>query len=98
MAQLIWSPRSLQDLELIFEYIQQDSPDHAHSFVRKLIEETTRVTEFPFSGRKVPEFKEPNIREKLYKSYRIIYRIKEVQIEVVTIVHQSRRLGTTIGT
>ncbi|TVX96241.1 hypothetical protein FPZ45_21265 [Cohnella terricola] len=32
------------------------------------------------------------IREKLYKSYRIIYRIQTEQIEVVTFLHQSRRL------
>ncbi len=97
MAQLIWAPKALQDLELIFEYIQLDSPDNARSFIRQLIEEAAQITEFPLAGRKVTEYKDKKVREKLYRNYRIIYRIREVHIEIVTIVHQSRRIGSTIG-
>jgi toxin ParE1/3/4 len=93
MVKLIWSPRSLKDLEIIFDYIKPDSLENARNFIEQLIEVTLTVTEFPFAGRVVPEFKESRYREKLYKNYRIIYRVDMELIEVVTILHQSRRLN-----
>lgn len=92
MAKLSWSPRSLSDLELIYKYIKLDSEENASNFIKQLITSTIDITEFPFSGRTVPEFKENRIREKLYKNYRIIYRISRDEVEVVTVLHQSRRL------
>lgn len=50
------------------------------------------MAEFPYAGRRVPEFKDSRYREKLFKNYRIIYRIEIDLIEVVTILHQSKRL------
>lgn len=37
MAQLIWSPRSLIDLEIIREYVQQDSEENARKFIQEII-------------------------------------------------------------
>ncbi|MCD9024953.1 type II toxin-antitoxin system RelE/ParE family toxin [Cohnella silvisoli] len=92
MAELIWSPRSLKDLEIIYEYIKQDSVEAASEFVNELIFEAIGITNFPYKGRSVPELKKDQIREKIYKSYRIVYRITNANIELVTFLHQSRRL------
>ena len=92
MAKLTWSPRSLSDLEIIYEYIKHDSEENASNFIKQLITSTIDITEFPFAGRTVPEFKENRIREKSHKSYRIIYRISTDEVEVLTVLHQSRRL------
>lgn len=40
MAKLIWSPRSLNDLEVIFNYIKPDSIDNASNFIKQIIEMT----------------------------------------------------------
>lgn len=50
------------------------------------------MSEFPYAGRAVPEFNNSRYREKIYKNYRIIYRIETDIIEIVTILHQSKRL------
>ncbi|MDU2242708.1 MAG: type II toxin-antitoxin system RelE/ParE family toxin [Paenibacillus sp.] len=92
MAKLTWSPRSLNDLEILHEYIKQDSEENAGDFIRQLITATVDITKFPLAGRKVPEYKEHRIREKLYKNYRIIYRINTDGIAVLTVLHQTRRL------
>ncbi|HEY2495272.1 MAG TPA: type II toxin-antitoxin system RelE/ParE family toxin [Paenibacillus sp.] len=92
MDELIWSPRSLRDLEIIYEYIKQDSIEVASLFVNELILEIKGITDFPYKGRSVPELKNDQIREKIYKSYRIVYRITNTNIEIVTFLHQSRRL------
>jgi toxin ParE1/3/4 len=92
MVELIWSPRSLKDLELIFEYIKQDSIEMARAFMNELIQAATIIPDFPYSGRLVPELNRDNIREKIYQSYRIIYRIRGQEVELITFLHQSRRL------
>jgi plasmid stabilization system protein ParE len=93
MVKLIWSPRSLNDLEIIFDYIRPDSIENARGFINKIVETTLTIPECPFAGRKVPEYKDPTYREKIYERYRIIYRVDKEFIEVVTILHQSRRLN-----
>ena len=51
------------------------------------------ISQFPFSGRIVPEYNNPNLREKIYQNYRIVYRIKNDAIEIIVIVHGMRQLG-----
>jgi toxin ParE1/3/4 len=93
MAKLIWSPKSLKDLELIFEFIEMDSREYARIFINKIVEIAKSIPDFPLAGRIVPEYQEGDIREKIYKSYRIIYRIRVDEIiEVVTVFHQAQIL------
>ena len=42
----------------------------------------------------VPEAEQETIRELLYHNYRIIYRIKNEIIEILTVVHGRRDLGS----
>jgi len=44
------------------------------------------------SGRKVPEYESDEIREVIEKPYRIIYRIKPDQIDVLAVVHGAQLL------
>jgi hypothetical protein len=46
-------------------------------------------------GRVVPEFEIPQLREVLQSPYRVIYRIKPDEIEVIAVVHAS--LDFTMG-
>ncbi len=49
----------------------------------------------PFSGRMVPEYQVDDIRELIEKPYRIIYRVKKDQIDVLAIIHGARLLPTS---
>ena len=46
MAQVIWSPSALGDVDAIAEYIARDSVDQAALFVARLLEATDRLAEF----------------------------------------------------
>jgi toxin ParE1/3/4 len=45
------------------------------SFGYELISETDRLQEFPNFGRIVPEYRSDDIREILFRPYRIVYRV-----------------------
>jgi toxin ParE1/3/4 len=77
---VVWSPRALADVDAIASYIASDSPFYAGSVVRRIIELTRALEKFPFSGRKVPEFEDENIRELIAYSYRIIYRVQAEEV------------------
>lgn len=89
---LRWSAVALEDLENIYEFIALDSPSQADKFVDALIGAAQHLELFPRAGRPVPEIDNPAIREVIFSSYRIIYRVEDDSVEVVTVLHGSRIL------
>ncbi|HUT56824.1 MAG TPA: type II toxin-antitoxin system RelE/ParE family toxin [Phycisphaerae bacterium] len=63
MAEVIWSPEALRDLEDIAAFSARDSDHHAALFVQRLLDATDRLAEFPESGRVIPEIGGPRFRE-----------------------------------
>jgi plasmid stabilization system protein ParE len=89
---LIWSPDARLDLQDLSAYIAEDSVSAAKKFVKSLFQTVERLPDFPESGRIVPEFGDPLIREVVRKPCRIVYRInnKNSLIEIVRIWHSAR--------
>ena len=90
MRRLIWSPRSIRDLEAIRDYIAQDSPLYASLVVQRLVRAPDRLVTFPELGRHVPERSEPDLREVIVRPFRIVYRVGSESIEIVTVFRASR--------
>ena len=90
---IIWSPRAADDLEDVYNYIAKDSKYFAALIVRKIFKIVESIPQFTRSGRIVPEYQNEKLRERLYKNYRIIYRIKEEVIEIVAIFHGAQLLS-----
>lgn len=74
---VVLAPRAIEDLKNIVLYIAPDRPDSAKRLGLALIDKTKILARFPLSGRIVPEFADPLIRELILKPYRIVYRIDE---------------------
>ena len=93
MAEVIWSPKSLDQVDAIAEYIANDSPFYAKQVVTRIIDATRRLESFPEIGAIVPELANPSIREIRVYSYRLLYRIVDSQeIRIVGVVHGRRLL------
>ena len=92
MAEIRWSPSSVEDLTSICSYIEKDSPHYAANFAKNVIARIELLVKFPEAGRIVPEYENQNIREIIYQNYRIIYRLKNKLIEIVRITHGARLL------
>lgn len=90
--QVVWSSQAIGDIEAIASYISRDSPSYAAAMVRKLLEEIRQLSHSPFTGDIVFEFDEPNLREVLTYSYRVIYQIEEDTITIATVVHSKALL------
>ena len=91
---VLWTKSALSQLEAIYEYITQTSPEYALRMIDRLTRRSIQIAEFPFSGRMVPEYESNEVREVLEWPYRIIYLIRSEQsrVEVLTVIHGSRLL------
>jgi plasmid stabilization system protein ParE len=55
------------------------------------VKRSEQITAFPHAGRMVPEYEIDEVRQVLESPYRIIYLVKEEQVEVPAIIHTTRR-------
>ncbi len=93
---LHWTPEARVQLKAIEAYIAQDSPAAARRTVTRLVQRARQAGEFPRSGRQVPEHHRDDLRELPEHPYRIIYRIRSEQIDIVTIWHVRRLLPASL--
>jgi len=92
MAEIKWTPQAADDLEAITEFIAKDSTSYAELFAINSMSAIERLSEFPYSGRIVPEINDPVIREILFGNYRIVYRVNDNLVELLMINHCARLL------
>jgi addiction module RelE/StbE family toxin len=85
-----WSVPAKNDLKQVHDYIAKDSKYYAQNVVREIVAKTEALTNFPEIGRVVPEISDQNIRELIVYSYRLIYEISKVGIEILAIIHGRR--------
>jgi len=94
MTPILWSPKSLRDLDAIEGYVAQFNPVAARRLVQKLIRRTDRLQLFPLSGGCIPEDERSVYRQVLQGNYRAIYRYdtNANQVLIVTVIHAARLL------
>jgi toxin ParE1/3/4 len=51
-----WTNTAEGHLDAIYDYISQDSPEYARRVVDRLIRRSEQISQFPSSGRRVPEY------------------------------------------
>jgi len=82
---ILWSKEALLRLQEIEGYISRDNPIAAIKFIDKLITVMDSLKDNPGKGRVVPELSLANIRELLYKGYRIVYLVKKKSLDILTV-------------
>ena len=82
---LTWSEESLHRLIDIEEFISIDNPGRAIEFIDEIINKAEEIPMHPKIGRIVPEISNPTIRELIFTNYRIVYRIQDYEVQILTI-------------
>ncbi|MGH7989771.1 MAG: type II toxin-antitoxin system RelE/ParE family toxin [Limisphaerales bacterium] len=89
---IIWSEQARDDLQAIVLFIAQDNPPVAESFGYLLMPKVDVLAQFLQIGRVVPEENDETVREIIFRSYRIIYKVlaeKEI-VAIVRVWHGAR--------
>lgn len=87
-----WTDRARNDLIEIGDFIAKDNTEAAARWVDTLITTVERLAVFPLSGRVVPELAKDVIREIIRHPYRIVYKVGDRTIDILTVFEGHRRL------
>lgn len=85
-----------EDMRQIEEYISKDSIYYANKTIEEIVKRIKNLSMFPYMGRKIPEYNNINLREIIYKSYRILYKVNS-NIYILNIVHHSRDILNSLN-
>ena len=83
------------DLESIWNYISQDSPQNAMAFIDEIEHKVIGLSEFPDRHPIIPEsqtIQTNRYRHLLHKDYRVIYRREDDKVFVLRVFHGSKLL------
>ena len=97
MAQVIWSPQALKDLQAIGDYLAREAPAYAQAFVDGAFAAVEMLEAFPNAGRAVPEIEDAALREIIYRGYRVFHIVssseEEQEVEILSVSHSTRQFG-----
>ena len=87
---VVWSNRVLRSVADIHRRIAADSEQAANQTIDNILKRGDQLAAFPKSGRAVDRYKRPEIRELVEAPYRILYRVRRQEVEVVDVFHSSQ--------
>ncbi len=93
--EVIWAETAEKDLISIIDYIFMDSPSMAYGKFKEIRKRASSLNSYPERGRVVPELKEHGIiqyRELIISPWRVIYRIAEKSVFVLSVLDSRRNV------
>ena len=78
------------DLEQIADYIAQDNPKQALSFVLALRDKCLGLADAPYGFPLVTRYERHGIRRRVHGNYLIFYRVAGDHISVIHVLHGAR--------
>ena len=91
-----WTKPAKLDLKQIHDYIARDSKFYVQKVSQEIVDKSEKLKDFPEIGRIVPEIGDPNIRELIIYSYRLIYEILPNKIQILALIHGKRNVSSEI--
>jgi toxin ParE1/3/4 len=91
------TPAAERDVEEIWGYIADDSPDNAAAFFVRLEDQVDTLEQLPERCPLIPENEQlgTSYRHLLHGAYRTIFRISGKTVYILRIIHGTRLLDST---
>ena len=74
----------------LFYISKHAGAETAERFGNQLIDRALSLATLPERGRVVPELRKGDIREIIFRSYRIVYRLRPKMVEIIRFWHAAR--------
>lgn len=87
---LQWTPRAVQHLRSLWDYISHENPSAADQTLQRVIRATERLAQFPESGR---EGRVDGTRELVVPGtpFVVAYRVRRGRVAILAVFHAARR-------
>jgi plasmid stabilization system protein ParE len=97
MVKVKWSKQAIENIHRIQEYYNGFSVSYGFKLVDQIFEKEQMISLHPEIGRVVPEINNKNLREIIFKNFRIIYVIFDSQNISILTVHESSKPLSSIS-
>jgi plasmid stabilization system protein ParE len=93
-----FSRKAEEDIEEIWSFIAEESPDEATRFIQKLGDQVGTLERFPERCPMISEnqLMHSRYRHLIYGNYRTIFRISQRTVHVLRIIHSGRLLDASV--
>ena len=98
MAEVVWTPGALGEINDIASYIALDSFFRAGQQVVRILGAEELLAHYPGYGHFVAEMKSRSFREVVMPPYRIIYHwdVKHDRAGILAVLHSKKKLSPTV--
>lgn len=93
---LIYTDKALSDIDFIGEFIRQDNPQRARSFVAEIFGICRDIPAFPLAYPLLEAHRERQIRKRVHDNYVIIYRVRKDSVLILHVLRASRDISRLI--
>jgi len=94
---IYWTPLARQRLAEIEAYIAKDNSSAARAVAVRLLNRSRTLQQPPLLGRRLEQYAADDIREYLVRPFRLIYRVRNERIEIVTVMHYRQLLPSDLA-
>lgn len=85
---------ALDDLQAIMDWYKKEKvPEVGKRLVEDVLRKTEQIEQHPYSGRMVPEFQNPDLRELIHSPFRVIYLIESDSCYLIRVWRSERLLS-----
>ena len=89
---VFWTELAFAQLDEAMAFMALDSPQTAARWLDMILEAAGQLSEFPDSGRIVPEAAREDIRELLFSPYRLVYLRDSDAVYVTMVLHERQHV------
>lgn len=89
---VVWTELAFAQLDEAMAFIAKDCPQTAARWLDMILEAAGQLSEFPDSGRVVPEAARDDIREPISSPYRLVYRRDADAVYVTMVLHERQHV------
>ena len=86
MAEIIWNPDALVDLDMIRLVASRFSGSFAAAITERIYVAVDLLSEFPEIGRVVPGFRSRDLRQLIVRSHLVVYRFTGNEVRILAIL------------
>jgi toxin ParE1/3/4 len=91
-VKVIWTELAFAQLDEAMAFIALDRPQTAARWLDMILEAAGQLSEFPSSGRVVPEAARDDIRELIFSPYRLVYLRGADAVYVTMVLHERQHV------
>jgi plasmid stabilization system protein ParE len=84
---IYWTRSARDDLQSVWNIAARSSTLYANKFVNELITSAHNIGNSPKTGKVVPEINDPDTREIVSHSYRIMYQIRKDRLYIMQVTN-----------